>query len=128
MTDLVVADGHISYETRWTDVLASQRLILGCQEQRVAGLAKAAPCILGDIALKQNPLGILKLEVILHDERVAVNAANEARLSDHPGHGLEQVVLAYLDVCGSSCGCAPTQRYVFASGLADKLLFGALMS
>src|ERR1700683_4644251 len=80
----------------------------------VAVLAKPAPGIFHDVGFQQDALGILQLEEILDDKRIPGWASHQARLALHPGHRLEEVVAADLNIGRGNRAGAAAEENVFA--------------
>src|SRR5579872_2867950 len=92
-------------------------LVLRPQQNGKAGLREPAPAVFEEVAFENDPLRVLELKQVLGDERTTVDAANESRLTLHPDHGLEQVVVADFDIRGREGGFASAHHDALAGGL-----------
>lgn len=99
MADLVIADGDIRDSTAGTEIGSIwPRLTLRGQQDRITALAETAPVILENISFHQDPNCIFQLDVVLHHEGIAISTTYEACLSLLPYHGLEEMIVADLDI------------------------------
>ena len=80
-------------------------------------LAEPAPVILQNVSFKQNPLSILKLEMVLNYERRSRGSTYKPRLSFQPGHGLEKMIAPDLDIGGRVRGGCSSEQDVLRAGL-----------
>src|ERR1039458_3896077 len=87
MGDVIIADGNVGHLTHRTGIRAgpySYVLVLGGEQNSIAGLAEASPVILHEIRFNQYANRILEFDVILDDEGMAVWSADEVRVALHP--------------------------------------------
>src|ERR1700689_3815732 len=111
-----LANRNVGYKAIGAKAAVSAGLVLGRQQNREAGLGKAGPVVLQNVAFEQNPLRILEFKQVLDDKRIAVEATHESGLSFQPGHGLEHVIAANFDITGRSSGLAASQQNDLTGG------------
>src|SRR5437762_3215569 len=121
VTDRDIANRHIRHLASWANVLGTERLILGSQQNRGAGLGEATPGVFEDVRFEQDPLSILKFKVVLHNEGIAVGPSDIPRLTFHPDDGLEHVIAPNLDVGRGHRGGTASKENAFARGLEEVI-------
>src|SRR5262249_3738136 len=114
MTDLHVANGDIGHLADWANVSSADGLVLRPDDDSSATLRKSTPGIVENIGFEQDALGVFQFEKILDNKRIAIHAANETGLPDHPCHGFEHMIASDLDVGGGSGRGIATQLNVFS--------------
>src|SRR6267142_3987871 len=113
MAKFAVADGHVRDLTDGADVPVLRHLVLWSQNNREALLRESTPRVFGDVAVEQYPLRILQLEVVLHDEGIAMVAQDDIRLARHPGQRLEEMVVADLNIGRSERRVPASEQDIF---------------
>src|SRR6266576_2505564 len=121
VTDRDIANRHIRHLARWANVLGTDRLILGSQQNRGTGLGEAAPTVFKNIRFEQDTLSILKFKEILRNERVVFGPPNVSRLTSHPNHRFEEVIAPNFDVGRGDRGCIASEKNAFAGGLEEVI-------
>src|SRR5208283_162662 len=123
MRDLNVADCYIRDLAERTHVPTRLSVLIGRSEHdSESSLGEPAPVIVQKICLEQNTHGILKLEVILDNERTAVRSSDERRISHFPLPRLPKMVVLDGDV-SRRLGCGtPAKQNCFAGGFEEVVL------
>src|SRR6202521_2411085 len=123
MRDAYIADGDVGYLTKRTNVSAAQGvLILGGEQNGIAGLAEASPGVLHEIRLNQHANRIFEFQVILDDERIAIRSADEVRTALHPLPRLPEVIVQDFNVGGGQGSLSTAEHDGLTRGLQEIVL------
>src|ERR1035437_3746774 len=92
MRDVYIADRNVGHLAHWTNVglRLDCVLVLGGEQNGVAGLAEATPDVFHEIRFDQYPNRILQFKMVLDDEGMAVGSAAE---HDGFARSLQEIVL-----------------------------------
>src|ERR1019366_3164796 len=124
MRDVYIADRNVGHLAHWTNVglRLDCVLVLGGEQNGVAGLAEATPDVFHEIRFDQYPNRILQFKMVLDDEGVAVGSADEVRVAGHPLQRFKEMIVQDLDVGRARGSASAPEQDGFARSLQEIVL------